>query len=223
MNFNKHFREYDDYSYIQKKVAKDLVEYMKEKHILDKQILSIFEIGCGTGVFTKEYLKNFKKLEQLFLNDKYDVREYIKDIEYEEFLEGDIFQTSIPEVDLVVSSSVFQWIENLDKLIGKIISSSKILCFSTYILGNLIEIKNHFGISLDYKKMEEIEDTVSKYFKQVHCYKKTVKLEFESPIEVLRHLKYTGVTGIQKPKVTNIRSFKEKTITYEVAYFICRN
>ena len=46
--------------------------------------------------------------------------------------------------------------------------------------------------------------------------------DFENPLSVLRHLKYTGVTGFQRAPFSKIKSFKDNCLTYEVAYFICQ-
>ncbi|MDO4690904.1 MAG: malonyl-[acyl-carrier protein] O-methyltransferase BioC [Fusobacterium sp.] len=223
MNFNKHFDEYENYSSVQKKVAKNLVNYMSKKDVFKEENNTIFEIGCGTGIFTREYRKEITGKNNLILNDKFDVRKYIADIEYKIFKEGDVLNITIDKSDLILSSSVFQWVSDLDRLLKKISESSKKLCFSTYIAGNLIEIKEHFGLSLNYRSLEEIEEVAKLYFKERSFYKETIKINFESPLELLRHLKYTGVTGLQRPSVTNIRSFKNKTLSYEVAYFICKN
>lgn len=223
MNFSRHFGEYDNYSSVQKKVAENLVNYIKKNKISENEIQSIFEIGCGTGIFTRKYIKEFTALKSLTLNDRFDVRTYIDGLAYNKFMEGDILNIDLPQSDLVLSSSVFQWIYDMDKLFENIKNSTKKLCFSTYISGNLIEIKDHFGISLDYKSLEELEEITKKYFKEISFYRETIKLDFESPIDLLRHLKYTGVTGLQKPSVNNVRSFKSKILTYEVAYFICKN
>ncbi len=194
MKFDKYYDIYNEYSLVQKKVAKNLVDFIQENKILDKKnIKNILEIGCGTGIFTNEYLKEFQNLENLYLNDIFNVEKYFENIK-SYFLEGDITKINIPEVDLILSSSAFQWIENLDELFKKLSLSSNNLIFSTYTKG---------------------------YFKNIKEKKETIVLEFESPLEVLKHLKYTGVTGLKKPSITNIRSFNKNKITYEVAYFIC--
>ncbi len=221
MNFNKHYNVYEKYSLAQKQVAKNLLDYMGKSNIFDTKINSIFEIGCGTGIFTKEYRKYFLHSD-LILNDIFDVREFIKDIDYNIFIQENIEELDIPKSDLVVSSSVFQWIKDKDSLIRNIAENTDNLCFSSYVSGNLIEIKNHFDISLDYLNIEEFKEILKKYFSSVKSYSETIKLDFEDPMSVLKHLKYTGVTGFQKTSISKIKTFKDNILTYEVAYFICQ-
>ena len=221
MNFNKHYNVYEKYSLAQKQVAKNLLDYMGKSNIFDTKINSIFEIGCGTGIFTREYRKYFLHSD-LILNDLFDVREFIKDIDYNIFIQENIEELDIPKSDLVVSSSVFQWIKDIDSLIRNIVEHTDNLCFSSYIFGNLLEIKNHFGVSLDYLNIEEFEEILKKYFSSVKSYSETIKLNFGSPMLLLKHLKYTGVTGFQKTSISKIKTFKDNILTYEVAYFICK-
>ena len=221
MNFNKHYNVYEKYSLAQKQVAKNLLDYMGKSNIFDTKINSIFEIGCGTGIFTREYRKYFLHSD-LILNDIFDVREFIKDIDYNIFIQENIEELDIPKSDLVVSSSVFQWIKDKDSLIRNIAENTDNLCFSSYVSGNLIEIKNHFDISLDYLNIEEFKEILKKYFSSVKSYSETIKLDFEDPMSVLKHLKYTGVTGFQKTSISKIKTFKNNILTYEVAYFICK-
>ncbi|WP_339007932.1 malonyl-ACP O-methyltransferase BioC [Fusobacterium animalis] len=221
MNFNKHYNVYEKYSLAQKQVAKNLLDYMGKSSIFNTQINSIFEIGCGTGIFTKEYRKYFLHSD-LILNDIFDVREFIKDIDYNIFIQENIEELDIPKSDLVVSSSVFQWIKDKDSLIRNIAENTDNLCFSSYVSGNLIEIKNHFDISLDYLNIGEFKEILKKYFSSVKSYNETIKLDFEDPMSVLKHLKYTGVTGFQKTSISKIKTFKDNILTYEVAYFICK-
>ena len=221
MNFYKYYNEYENYSLAQKQVAKNLLDYMGKSNIFDTKIDSIFEIGCGTGIFTREYRKYFLHSD-LILNDLFDVREFIKDIDYNIFIQENIEELDIPKSDLVVSSSVFQWIKDIESLIRNIVEHTDNLCFSSYIFGNLLEIKNHFGVSLDYLNIEEFEEILKKYFSFVKSYSETIKLNFGSPMLLLKHLKYTGVTGFQKTSISKIKTFKDNILTYEVAYFICK-
>ena len=59
------------------------------------------------------------------------------------------------------------------------------------------------------------------YFKNIKKESEIFIENFNSPIEVLRHLKNTGVTGFEKTEIKKIRSFSSAELTYKVGYFLC--
>ena len=83
MTFDKNFTTYDNNAIVQKKVATNLSEYIKNDISLSGNMNKIIELGCGTGIFTKEFLSNFTP-KHLTLNDFFDVREYLKNLNYNE-------------------------------------------------------------------------------------------------------------------------------------------
>ncbi|UYI79970.1 MAG: methyltransferase domain-containing protein [Fusobacterium varium] len=222
MTFDKNFTTYDNNAIVQKKVAANLSEYIKNDISLSGNMNKIIELGCGTGIFTKEFLSNFTP-KHLTLNDFFDVREYLKNLNYNEFIQGDIEIITLPKADIIISSSAFQWVSSFEKLINNISASTNNLAFSIYTKGNLKEIYEHFNISLNYLENEEIHQILRKKFKNITSKKETIILKFNTPLEALRHLKNTGVTGFQKTSISKIRSFSSYTLTYEISYFICKN
>lgn len=219
MNFYKKYDVYDKNAIVQRKTAEKLLKLLKE-YFDKRNFESVYEIGCGTGIFTRMFLKNFKA-EKLILNDIFDTRKYLKDIKYDGFILEDMDRENFPKVSLIVSSSVFQWSKNFENLIKNISRSCEILVFSMYLEGNLFEIKEHFNISLKYFSEEEIEKILKKYFRKVKKESETFIENFNSPIGVLRHLQNTGVTGFEKTEIKKIRSFNETKITYKAGYFLC--
>ncbi len=218
MNFNKKFSSYDKNATVQKEVAKKLITFLQENRVEKNE--TVLEVGCGTGIFTKELLKNFSP-KTLILNDIYDVKEYLQDIDYDEFLLGDIENLQLPKSDIVVSSSVFQWVKDFSKMVEKISKSTKEIGFSIYLDGNLEEIKEHFGVSLKYLTLDNVIEILTSLFSKVKWKKETIELNFTSPLEALRHLKNTGVTGFDRSTVEKIRSYKKTSLTYSVGYFYC--
>lgn len=212
MTFDKNFTTYDNNAIVQKKVAANLSEYIKNDISLSGNMNKIIELGCGTGIFTKEFLSNFTP-KHLTLNDFFDVREYLKNLNYNEFIQGDIEIITLPKADIIISSSAFQWVSSFEKLINNISASTNNLAFSIYTKGNLKEIYEHFNISLNYLENEEIHQILRKKFKNITSKKETIILEFNTPLEALRHLKNTGVTGFQKTSISKIRSFASCTLT----------
>jgi malonyl-CoA O-methyltransferase len=216
LKFDKNFDTYDENASVQKIVAKKLVAYFDKK-----KYENVLELGAGTGIFTKEILSKID-ISNLTLNDYFDTRKYFEKIPYQKFLKGDMNRIEWENYDLVCSSSSFQWIDDLDGLLKNISQHSEELIFSIYVDGNLKEIKEHFKISLNYMRFAEILKILKKYFIVQEAEEEEITLNFNSPLNVLRHLKYTGVTGIGETTVRDIRSFSEKKLTYRVAYFKCR-
>ena len=64
-------------------------------------------------------------------------------------------------------------------------------------------------------------EAMLKYFKNIKKESEIFIENFNSPIEVLRHLKNTGVTGFEKTEIKKIRSFSSAELTYKVGYFLC--
>ena len=218
MNFDKKFSIYDENAKIQKEVATNLIKFLQEKGA--KKNRKVLEIGCGTGVFTKKYIQEFTPKE-LILNDVFDVREYLKDIEYDEFLIGDVESLELPKSEMVVSSSVFQWLKNFSKTVEEISKTTEEIGFSMFLEGNLEEIKNHFGVSLKYLTLDNIVEILTSLFSKVRWKKEIIEINFSSPLEALRHLKNTGVTGFDRSSIEKIRSYNKTTLTYSVGYFYC--
>lgn len=221
MNFKKKFYIYDNYAEVQKEVANNLINFFKEIGVTREK--NIFEIGCGTGIFTNKFISEFYP-KKIFLNDICDVTEYIDKIKYESFLIGDIEKIELPKnIDIVISSSVFQWIQDFPKLIEKISLITKEVGFSIYIQGNLKEIKEHFDISLNYYSSHEILEILQKNFKYIEFKEEKIIKNFTTPLLALKHLKNTGVTGFKQAPITKVKNYDKTTLTYCIAYFYCKN
>ena len=221
MEFGKNFSTYDENAIIQKKVAENLTNFISKK-FNNQKFDKVIELGCGTGIFTREFLKKFE-INEIDLNDCFNTRDYFKEINYKNFICDDMNEAIIKNYDIVISSSSFQWIEDLEKLIESISKKSEKLAFSIYIDGNLKEIAEHFGVGLKYKKIEDILIILKKYFKNTEYYSEEKTLNFSSPIEALRHLKRTGVTIKNRTSIYDIKSYKNTLLTYNMAYFISYN
>ena len=107
MNFDKKFHIYDKYASVQKTVAENLTDFIffnMKKSFKEKESQfkfdSVFEIGCGTGIFSNCFLNRFE-IKEIILNDFYDTRNYLESVEYSKFLVGDIEKLEIPNSNLV--------------------------------------------------------------------------------------------------------------------------
>lgn len=218
MNFDKQFKNYDHNAVTQKKVAKKLLTFIDKSKKYD----TILELGCGTGIFTKTLCENLN-FTYLDLNDIFNTQDFFSNISYRDFFVENMETLTIKNYSLIVSSSAFQWVENLENLIYKTSKNTSHLVFSIYSKGNLVEIFNHFGVSLDYKSTEEIYQILKKYYTFVEFQEDEFTLEFSTPLKALKHLKETGVTGFSSSNYSLTKSFKSTVLTYKVSYFSCKN
>ena len=233
--FVKSIETYRKHAIVQEAIASRLVnELLRTKNLNFNKVL---EIGCGPAVLTEKFFKNFCS-KTYIANDI--VGEYEKVIESRiSFLCGDIESIGIPtNLDLVISSSTFQWINNLEELLVKIyncLSPDAYLVFSTFGPGNFREIKEVVGKGLMYLSYGKIEDILSKKFEIVWGDKETITKYFANPYGILQHMKQTGVNGIPGKAWTksDLKKFEENYIdifgtelgvplTYQPMYFIAK-
>ena len=67
----------------------------------------------------------------------------------------------------MISSSVFQWLEDFEKLVVNVknsLNKDGIFAFSMFIDGNFKEIKDAFGIGLNYYDNISLKKILERYF-----------------------------------------------------------
>lgn len=235
--FEKNLSTYTDNAIIQKHMASELVASLIAN--CSENFSQILEIGCGAGTLTREIL-NQLKFEELFANDIVEnslTSEFLSDKIHE--LYGDCEKIPFPKnLDLVISNATFQWLENLPAVLEKVsssLNSGGILAFNTFEEWNLYQIKTLTGNALNYYRKSELEKLLSKNFKIIYSHSQTLEIEFDTPQDILKHLKLTGVNGIVQAKWTksDLQKFSEKynhlfrndkgklILTYKPVWFIC--
>lgn len=232
--FEKSFDTYNKNAIVQQFLAEKLSSEVAK---INKKFENVLELGCGTGLLTSE-LKNKISFEKYFANDIVEKSEkYVKNIiPSAQFYIGDARKIKpVQKMDLIISNAMFQWFENLEK-VGEIyknfLNKDGILAFSTFTKENYKEIKALTGLTLDYKTVEQIKDVFGKHYEilQVDEYNKLMR--FDSPLELLAHMKSTGVNSLSQKHWTfkEIKDFCDRcksvypqiTLTYAGLIFICK-
>ncbi len=239
--FSKSLSSYNQEARAQKKIIKQLLSlFEKQKKSTFNHIL---EFGIGTGLLTKE-INNRLSYNKLYLNDlstyftDFVSAQYSqKELEKIDFIEGDIESILIPKnCDLIISSSTEQWVENKADFYKKIQSSlhkNGLFAFSSFGPDNLKQVRKATGKSLKYYDLESNKHELSKYFKILEAQEERISLNFDSSLEILTHLKKTGVNALSRDNWTrkSVKEIMQKIeqickngeqleVTYHPLYFI---
>jgi len=206
---------YEHMAFVQKEISRQLVA------IVDRYGVAgwtrILEIGCCTGVLTEFFCRR-ERIDRLFVNDlvpelcSYTERRVAASVGSVESIPGDIEQAELPQhLDLVISSSTFQWMADLPELINKMaaaLNPGGHLAFSIFGPGTMEEIATLTGRGLQYHSREALTAMVEKYFRLITIHTERKCLYFPSFRAVLRHIRETGVGGVTGERWTLSR-FKD--------------
>ena len=223
---------YDKFANAQRICAENLINELLK---FQKNFNQIYEIGCGSGLLTN-LIKSNLNYETLILNDIYETVVMKGSPKCETAQIGDIMSLEMPiSLDLVISSSVFQWIDDLANLSQKIHASLKnggICAFVTFSHGTLHELSEFTNQGLIYKTNEQIYEIFSKNFKILSTKNGEFIAEFKNPNSLLQSLKQTGVNNIKGNfKLTKsslnalnshfLNTYGEFRLSYNYAILIC--
>lgn len=196
--FQSALKTYDQHATAQQEIHKHLIELLGGTWSEFERVL---EIGCGTGGLTGK-LSPIIQTKEWILNDLCkECEDFIpKEIKPKaHFLCGDAEKIDFPgKYDLIISSSVIQWFTNPKAFIKKmhsLLNQQGWILFSTFAPDNMFEIKTITGKGLNYLSLQEWETTLNKSFEILHAEEGKITLFFDTPLEVLHHIKATGVNA----------------------------
>ena len=194
--FKKSLETYSDNATVQKAMAKKLLDLLPQN-----KYNNILELGCGSGVLTNLAINRFKYNSYLAGDIVEECAQYIR---------ADFFVCDIDNIhlnqkyDLILSNAALQWSENLQatvKSLMNILTPDGILAFTVFGKENMKEIKHIFKTGLEYFSVEELTKFLGNY-QIINIQETSIKLEFKSVKEILKHIKYTGVNAVNKVKLS---------------------
>lgn len=236
--FMKSIETYRKHAIVQEAIASRLTIALEE--YTDKELNRILEIGCGPGVMTDKLLKQYN-IKDFYANDIVD--QYLEVIEEMnpslKFLGGDVEKIALPDqLDLIVSSSTFQWFQDLEAFLTrahKKLKKNGLIAFSSFGPENFREIRAVEGKGLNYLSFSKVERLLANDFEILWSDKEIITHYFETPMSVLKHMKLTGVNSLQEKQWTkgDMIRFEEEykdlfgmdlgvPLTYQPIYFIAR-
>lgn len=190
---------------VQQQVAEKMLSLLQSH--APARFRHIAEFGCGTGCYSRLLLHALQP-QTLLLNDLCpEMRECVAELSAAmptavRFLPGDAEAMEFPQgTDLLTSCSTLQWFTDPQRFFirsHRCLAPKGIFAFSTFGRQNMHEIRAVTGHGLDYLPLETLRRQLAPHFDLLHTEEEIVRLSFDSPVRVLRHLKQTGVTGTEK-------------------------
>ena len=226
---------YEREGLIQSRIARQLNDKIPSR--LNKCIDNILEIGCGTGKLTRCLIDRFPDARFTINDLSPEMKDYITAPPFKQlsFREGDAEKIDFNETyHLIASASTIQWFTDLEGFLKRIsgnLSDTGTIAVSTFVAGNLPEIQSLMTAEMPYWEYAELKRLFEKHFRVELFEQEEYTLHFDTPVELLRHLKNTGVTGISghsrqkgfdfiKRYRKTFDGKKEITLTYRPVYIV---
>ena len=201
--FSRAVGSYPQAAVVQRDVARRMAGLL-HTYLPPAKCRNALEVGCGTGLFTRMLLREVRP-QHLMLNDICtNVQSYFTDILGADvsFCGGDAERVPFPAgQDLIASCSALQWFNDPEAFFERcrrLLSEGGYLAFSTFGKENMREVASVTGTSLPYRSLEELSASLAQHYETVYSGEDLFRMSFPSPLEVLKHLKQTGVTGIRR-------------------------
>lgn len=170
--------------------------------------LRLMEVGCGTGIYSELLLDRLHPQQMRLVDLCPEMESLINELtarhpEVEAtFQTADAEQMEMPKgLQLITSCSTVQWFESPSTFVERCANSllpQGVLALSSFGPDNLYEIKSLTGHGLTYPTLSSWQQMIPSTLHLLHAEEERITLWFPSPVEVLRHLKETGVTGTEK-------------------------
>jgi biotin synthesis protein BioG len=224
VKFSSAENTYSDNAIVQRHVANKLyTKFLKEWHqtsrnqtsTIDRESLSILELGYGDGMFTSLYAKELlPHCRHLTLCDIQANPQVLKQFDgldgshceistvAQDVEAADVAKEYLKEnsYDLIFSSSMFQWLNSPAMMLMKCSKALKpggIMAISLYGSGTLREISSQIGNGLKYPSVAWMRKAATEAKLLVNSIEHGEEiLKFATPRDAVRHLKLTGVNGL---------------------------
>lgn len=216
--FEASFRSYDRLASVQRDICAELAGLAAE--YCNGSIARAMEVGAGTGFLTSHLQAMFPYAEWYINDISAAAEKYLSAFTSDNvsFLWGDAESIGLPEgMDMIASASTVQWFDDMPGFVARVSSATRQggwLVLSSFGPENFREIRHAAGEGLDYYTADRLAALCGEAgYEVVALSEYTRTLRFETPLDVLRHIKATGVNS-----VSNVRWGCRRLAEFEERY-----
>lgn len=200
--FTRAIGTYNDHALAQREICQHLARLWSEVEPESPAGRKILEVGCGGGGLTRWLLARERGGEWV-LNDLCEswrpALERLMVGRRATYLFGDAETLPLGEdYGLVATASAVQWLRDQSAFVTKLAHALRpggLLLLSTFGPDNLKEVRALTGEGLAYAELSSWRRWVERDFVIERLEERFIPLAFADPLDVLRHMRYTGVTG----------------------------
>ena len=204
-SFARGLQSYHENASVQRQIAEELVAMLAAQGV-PKTLGRVLEFGCGTGHLTSALLDQFD-IDALTLNDLVSEAEQPLQALLQQrgqaasFCFGAIEELVLPQqLDLIASASTVQWITDLPATLSRLSDALRpggwlaLSGFGRYQFHQLVELGSQ-AAAPNYLDAGEWPLILPAGLELVAMRQQAIDLQFASAIDLLRHLRRTGVNG----------------------------
>ena len=222
--FDKKAKSYYKYSMVQQIGVELLIKKIPQK------INTVIDLGCGDGRVYRQMLKSgvdFKKFYGIDFS-KEMLKKHPKDANLilEDFNNSKLFDTLVHfNADILISASALQWAKDLNLTFYNCSKVAPKGAFFLFGSGTFKTLHKELNLNSPIYSLEDIKNYFLKSYKSLAIEEKEFILEFESSRDMLRYIKYSGVSGgMRNLKIKELkRVIKEnclKHLEFETIFLI---
>jgi len=226
-SFSQAAKTYDAAAFFQRIAGERLFERLDYFKLEPKNIV---DLGCGTGVFTRELSQRFPQAKTTGVDIAEGMIAWCKQkSQSEEYVCADAVSLPFEDnsVDLIFSNLSIQWVEDLEKLfveLNRVLKPEGLLLFTTLGPDTLKELKQSFSEVDQYQHVNDFIDMhhVGDAMLQAKMLDPVVDAEpvvisYDKATELMRDLKDIGAHNIDRRRNSGLMSPK-KLRAVEKAY-----
>lgn len=198
--FTRSMPTYTRHAHAQRLIAERLAYLMAP--LTGPRVERLVEIGSGTGLFTRAWSTLVRAGSARFMDlcemPRYGVAPCETYTRCDAEREIERMAAEAPgSVDAIVSASAIQWFAHPERFLSscrRLLRPGGVLAVSTFAPGNLEELHALRPDPMYYPGADELRCWLADYA-SAEVTEERVMVEFSSPMDALRHLRLTGVTG----------------------------